>query len=64
LIVKCIEATASFLIIQLILMLGFSLAFFWRHVDIVNDDDYPNWWAKFIGVYYIAFGDFANTSMY
>jgi hypothetical protein len=56
-------ASASFLTIQLILMFGFSLAFFWRTIRHI-EDDFDSWWSRFVGVYYISFGDFSETAFY
>jgi hypothetical protein len=63
LIVKCFAASMSFLTIQFILMFGFSLAFYWRNIK-YYDEDHGDWWSRFIGIYYITFGDFQETDLY
>jgi hypothetical protein len=66
LIVEVVKETVTFLFIQLILMFGFSLAFYWRK-------NYNNegaeltgspWTKNFLSVYYVAFADFGETSDY
>jgi hypothetical protein len=64
LIVSSVYATLSFLAVQLILMFGFSLAFFWRSIDTIDMDEHVSWFNRFLGVFYITFGDFHETDYY
>jgi hypothetical protein len=45
-------------------MFGFSLAFYWRTVKFWGDDHSTTWWERFIGVFYITFGDFQESDIY
>jgi hypothetical protein len=45
-------------------MFGFSLAFFWRSIDTIDMDEHVSWFNRFLGVFYITFGDFHETDYY